>query len=566
MNNEQTKSGSVLVLVAVALIILAALGLGLLTVGYGARSQGVSSKNKALALLAAEAGYEKAVYWMSRQDDMLTAMADAPQGVSGAITFADSSCDYELDIFTFVAHRPVYRIISNGHSGRFDRTVDAFVVQAMSGWDMGMCRAASGAASTVAASYGDGETIDVPLHINKLGDSSDERDIYIDGSPQFSQSVSVSEARHTTGGSDKYSEVLATFGSGVYFDQPSCRIMDEVCLQSKVERFRASTAAPYRFTPEADAGVSNPLPAVQLEFFVESGKGKVRITEDCTVRGFMQDSDSKTWDLRITPGSGGTQYERYYIYAYHLMPTKGNPRKTWRIDQTEVRQDVGRVKSAWGGQIYVDGNVIIGGDSDSHDGDQVVKGNIMVVATGNIWIADSILLDGARDAEGKPSLDNPNSLGLVAQGMVRVVDPGMSDYDYVDDTPVEPSNYAYVPIGRHVPGEAEHVRFLPDPTVIEAAITVGGGGWGAENVVRESGGTNYGGRKNASGSQDGLIVRGTITEAVRGIIGSAGEDGYVGEYYFDRRVLEGIIPGDIWLRAKYVPAPAGWHDFQPAER
>jgi hypothetical protein len=277
----------------------------------------------------------------------------------------------------------------------------------------------------------------------------------------------------------------------------------------------------------------------------------------------VQDSDSKTWDFKTTAGSSGTEYERYYIYAYHLMSTKGNPRKTWRIDQTHTRQQVSGVKSAWGGQIYVDGNVIIGGDSDSHDGDQVVKGNITVAATGNIWIGDSIVLDGSHDADGRPSLDNPNSLGLVAQGVIRVVDPGMSDYDYVDDTPVEPSKYDYVPIGRHVSGQAEHVRYLPDPTVVEAAITVGGGGWGAENVVRESGGTDYGGRKNASGSTDVLIVRGTITEAVRGVIGRTGEDGYTRDYYFDRRVREGIVPGDIWLRAKYVAAPAGWHDFQP---
>jgi len=32
-----------------------------------------------------------------------------------------------------------------------------------------------------------------------------------------------------------------------------------------------------------------------------------------------------------------------------------------------------------------------------------------------------------------------------------------------------------------------HRRHLPDPTVVEASITVGGGGWGAENVPTAAG-------------------------------------------------------------------------------
>jgi hypothetical protein len=60
-----------------------------------------------------------------------------------------------------------------------------------------------------------------------------------------------------------------------------------------------------------------------------------------------------------------------------------------------------------------------------------------------------------------------------------------------------------------------------------------------------------------------LIVRGTITEAVRGVVGLIGADGYLKFYYFDERLLEGILPGDIWLRGKYIPAPAGWHDYRP---
>ena len=194
----------------------------------------------------------------------------------------------------------------------------------------------------------------------------------------------------------------------------------------------------------------------------------------------------------------------------------------------------------------------------------MVKGKITVVATGNIWVADSLVVDGGRDADGRPSEDNPNAIGLIAQGVVKVVDPGMTDYDYVDDSPVEPEGFEYVPVGRPddpllVQGDPNyHKRHLPDPMVIEAAISVGGGGWGAENVRRSS----YGGRKEASGSQDFLILRGTISEAIRGVVGLVDRDGFYKRYYLDERMLEGILPGDMWLRGKYLPAPAGWSDYR----
>jgi hypothetical protein len=150
-----------------------------------------------------------------------------------------------------------------------------------------------------------------------------------------------------------------------------------------------------------------------------------------------------------------------------------------------------------------------------------------------------------------------------------VVDPGISGYDKgginkYPGPPVEPNGFTaknYVPIGRDGGGE-KYNRYLPDETVVEAAMTVGGGGWGAENVRRDSYGGSYGGRKEASGNQDKLIVRGTITEAIRGVVGLVGTDGYLKYYYYDERLLEGILPGDIWLRGKYIPAPAGWHDYR----
>ena len=474
----------------------------------------------------------------------------------------------------------------------FNRTVDTYVVQAVSGWDMGMCRVPTSPTTTSPVYYANEEIIDMPLHINKFDDSSDYRDIHILGSPQFLQPVAMGESRYTTGGYDKYTNVMHLFDGGIYFDQPDCRVTDEDSVQSKVDRFKENTKPKFRFKPVAKAPVENPKPVVQLEFFVcGKGVGKVRITNNCTVRGFKQTRDSRTYDFKIEPGSDGTRYERYDIYAYHLKPTaKPVPRRrrrrviakpyvaqpisavelepvepvdkslTKKIAKTYVRQSVCDVESEPGGQIFVDGNVIIGSE---YYGQMVVKGKITVVATGNIWIADSIVVDGPHDADGKPSMDNPNVLGLIAQGVIKVVDPGMSDYSYVDDTPEVPEGHKYVPIGLPDSGQSVdlHKRHLPDPMVIEAAITVGGGGWGAENVRRGS----YGGRKEASGNQDNLIVRGSIAEAVRGVVGLIGSDGYVKRYYLDERLLEGILPGDIWLQGKYIPAPAGWHDYRPTD-
>jgi hypothetical protein len=109
---------------------------------------------------------------------------------------------------------------------------------------------------------------------------------------------------------------------------------------------------------------------------------------------------------------------------------------------------------------------------------------------------------------------------------------------------------------------ATYDRYLPDPTVVEASITIGGGGWGAENVIDSS--LTYGGRKQSAPAvvQDYLYLRGTLVEAIRGVVGRIGSDGYLKRYYFDERLLEGILPADIWLRGKYVPAPAGWHDYR----
>jgi len=568
MRDKKYDNGSALVLVVVLLLVLAALGLGMLTVAYGVRHKAIRLKNEVIAMLAAEAGYETAVFWMSQQQDMLSSLQKAVPGTTGSIKIPDGDCNYQIKFFSFVGYRPVYKIISNGHSGMFNRTVEVQVVQAMSGWDMGVCRVPTGMGSTCPVNFADGEIIDMPLHINDFKDDPDYRDIHIIGNPQFMQSTAMGEPRYTGGGSDKYASVMNVFDNGIYFDQPDSRITDADSVQSKVDRFEGSTKVEYRFNPKATAPVPKPKDAVQLEFFVEDGVGKVRITDDCTVLGYQRTSDYMTYDYKVKPGSSDvTQSVRYDIYGYHFMPENAEAngqRITLPIDQTYVTQSFGGVESKPGGQIYIDGNVVIGGDKTVHNGDQVVKGNITIVATGNIWIADSVVVEGTHDADGKPSKDNPNILGLIAQGVIKVVDPGMSGYDeggfnkYPGPPDETINKVEYVPIGRDGGGE-KYNRYLPDATVIEAAMTIGGGGWGAENIRRYY----YGGRKEASGYQDKLVVRGTITEAIRGVVGLVGADGYLKYYYFDERLLEGILPGDIWLRGKYVPAPAGWHDYRP---
>ena len=562
------RTGSSYLLCVLAVVVLTTLGAGILAAAWQTRHRAIKFKRETASMLAAEAGYEQAVYWMSQQKDMLSALQDRVAGTSGALSFPDGSCDYEIGLYTFARARPVYRVVAEGSSGVFSRTVDVLVVQAISGWDMGICRVPYQNNNTWPVYFARNEIIDMPLHINDLHDTPDNRDIYIQGSPQFLQAVGMGESRYTDADADKYRSVLGLFDGGICFDQPESRVTDEASIAAKVDRFRDSTDLIFRFKPVASAGnrVKNASAAVQLEFFVsDNGAGKVRITNNCTVRGFKQRGETQTWDYRVKPGTGGERYERYEIYSYHVVDEQADAtsqRSTHDITQTYVTQIICGVESEPGGQIYVDGDVIIGGDMTEHDGNQLVKGKITVVATGNIWVADAIVVDGPHNADGKPSEDNPNILGLVALGVVKVVDPGMSDYDYVDDTPVEPKGYEYAPIGILDDVGPSHKRHLPDPMVVEASITVGGGGWGAENVARYYRGKYYGGRKETDGNQDFLVLRGTITEAVRGVVGLIGKDGYYKRYYLDERLLQGILPGDIWLRGKYIPAPAGWHDYR----
>ncbi|MBE3145114.1 MAG: hypothetical protein IMZ61_14525 [Planctomycetes bacterium] len=567
--HSNSEGGFVLPLVLLGMVILMALIIGAAMTSYGSRIQAVQTKSQTEAMLAAEAGYEQAIFWMSQRTDLL---GDIQAGDGqGSINFGTGRCDYEINFHGFIGARPVFRVTSTGVCGRpsFTRVVDVDVMQETSGWAMGTCRIPSGTTSTTEVYFKNSEIVDMPLHINKCDDHPDVRDIWIStsgGHPRFLQKVEMGESRKA-GSTDKYgATIISYFENGIAFDQPGVRITDETAIQSKVNRFRNSTAAAYKFTPVGTAsfgGGTTKYDAVQLEFFVESGVGKVRITNNCSVKG----RNANDYDYKVVRGSGGDTFEKYKIYDYHCRPNS-ETQTTIVIDNNSspcyVKQTFpGGYESAPGGQIYVKGSVVIGSSTYT---DMVVKGKITVVAEkkddgtgGHIWIADSIKVDGAHDADGKPSANNPNVLGLIAQGVIKVVNP-------TDSSHSNPHSQTYQPIGITKSG-CSSGRFMPNPTVVEAAITVGGGGWGAEDVGdrREYSNDDCDGSGN---HHDDLIVRGSITEVVRGVVGlfnSSGDtvEGYSKYYYIDTRLMSGILPGDIWFSGKYIPAPAGWHDHSP---
>jgi hypothetical protein len=556
---RNTKNGFVLPLVLFGIVILMALIIGSAMTSYNSRLQAVQTKSQTEAMLAAEASYEQAIFWMSQQEDILGSIQAG--GNNGSISFANgATCSYTINFQGWLGQKPIFEVISTGVSGRpsFTRVVDVNVIQETCGWAMGSCTIPGGTsiASESPVYFGNGEIIDMPIHINKQNDNPDVADIFISGTPTFLQPVEMGEDRYTSGGTDKYSGIMSLFQNGISFDQPTVRITDTTAVQDKVTRFKNSTLPAYQFTPTAIApnggSLSSPkCSAVQLEFYVKNGVGMVRIDPNCTV----QLHSAGPSDYNIVSGSNPMTFQQYNIYAYHFKKTS-DPYIAVPITATYVTQTIGGYTSAPGGQIYVNGNVVIGGGEDANFTDQsnmVVNGTMTVVATGNIWIADSIKVDGPHDTSldpnGIPSATNTNILGLIAQGVIKVVDPGLAG----NSPPTPPNNYTYRLIGIIKPGN--NGRYLPDPTIVEAAMTVGGGGWGAENVVYPSGG-----RRVYSSPQDYLIVHGSITEVVRGIVGHLGSDGYIKQYYLDSRLMSGILPGDIWLSGKYIPAPAGWHD------
>ncbi len=571
MKAKTKYRGSALALALIMIVIMTIAGLAVLKVAEGSLIGAVRIKNEAGAGSAAEAAYEKAVFWMSQQVDMLDAMDTS--GISGSLAFAQSRADYNISFASFLGSRPVFKVEANGYSGIYQKTIDAYMVQAISGWEMGMCRVPSGPSSTSKVSFMTGEIIDVSLHINNLKDNPDARDIYISGSPSFLEHVSVSESRYTPGGTDKYASVNSLFQEGVSFNQPASRIADRTSVATKVTRFRDSTASAYRFTPKANSGISGGIPAVQLEFYVgNDGQGYVRITEDCTVVGYQRSGvSSNSWDYKIDPAGNGTTYTKYPVYGYHYIPGNAAKRYVRRIDNPSdsiyVTQSYGGVDGEPGAQIFVNGNVVIGSkgeNASSFSELNSVKGRISVVATGNIWVANELKVSGARSGDGMPVDENPNVVGLISQGVTKVVDPGMTNNGLLSTPPTSKSGDYYEPIGNkdRVKKSPIYGRELPGTMVVEAAVTVGGGGWGAENVYRSDASTD---RKNYNGSSsDNLIVRGSITEVTRGVVGcnisSTNKNGYSKMYYFDKRLMRGILPGNVWLKGKYVLIPGGWSE------
>jgi len=157
---------------------------------------------------------------------------------------------------------------------------------------------------------------------------------------------------------------------------------------------------------------------------------------------------------------------------------------------------------------------------------------------------------------------------------VKVIDPQLSSNVPPNSgnpnipevyTNAEGSVLTYQPVGFQAAlPSSEWERQLVDPSqtsasfVVQAVIMSCGGGWGAENV----GAPMFGARRNVNpNGKDNLIVAGSITESVQGIV-AYGNNGFRRCYYFDERLLRGILPGDMWLQSKYVPTPGGWSDFR----
>ena len=563
-------------LAMILITILMLTGFAIIKVAEGRRVQAIRIKNQESAASAAEAAYEKAAFWMSQQVDMFSSLQSSQ--TSGTLNFTQSSADYKVTVASFLGSRAVFKVNANGYCGIYQKTIDAYLVQAVPGWEMGMSACPASPTTIQPLSFVTGEVIDMPLHINDQKDDPDQRDIPISGSPDFRDRVSMGESRYKSNGTDKYKSVINLFDEGISFGQPASRIYDSTVVAAKVEQFRTTTNATYCYTPSKIAlpkdalgktgfytSTVTDLPAVQLKFYVNgSGQGYVRIFNNCTVAGYTRGgTSSNSWDYKIDPSGDGSTFIEYPIYGCHYSSsgTYTDVRIDNPSDPIYVRQSYGGVQSEPGAQIYIDGNVVIGCSSEDAatlGTINTVKGCIAVVATGNIWIANELKVAGNHGAGGMPTLDNSNVVGLISEGVIKVVDGGMTTnnllYDSSKYNATKVANYS--PIGNKE-GSTLYDRQTPYEMVVEAAMTVGGGGWGAENVYRTS---SYTGRETYYNStNDKLIVRGSITEAMRGIVGN-GDNGYVKQYFYDERLIIGIVPGNIGLKGKYLLIPGGWEE------
>ena len=616
-NYSRRNNGFILVLVVVVVFMMAALGVGLLSIAYGARVRSAILKEQTVAKLVAETGYEIAIHWMNQQDDVLNILVPVPsnrghgqgqgqgntkiiaQTITRTEKFSDSSfgpydpsksgsssmpyCSftYTINFDSFMGTQAVYRIISKGYCGQLGRAIDALVVQAPDGWDMHHCVRPTGVFRTAPVHFTTDDTINMPIHINSRGDPEDTTtDIPVLGRPLFKQQVSMGESRYRNWGrnKDKYENLIKLFTGGICFDQPDTRIANRNSIKEKARRFLSHVQDDFNFsgmTGKTPRVTSNAIPddppgsrqaAVQLEFFVRNNSGMLRVTNNCIVRCLPGGEFDYMLDLNDTVKT----YKPYYIYGYHYTREKG---KDYKVERTYVKQKIFTVKGRpvridskdEGGLIFVDGNVIIGGAVDDVNGNiflagttypAKLKGRLMVVATGNIWIVSPIIYDGPQIVSNAgfiiPRNDNNNILGLFSQsGVVKIIDSGLSSSGALSAAGPQDDydNINYKPVAIQV--NALWQRALPLNMVVQAVISTGGGGWGAENV-------GYRTNNNVAG-RDNLVVVGAITEAVRGIVAD-GQNGFKKFYYFDERLRNGILPGNMGFQSKYVVAPGGWSE------
>ena len=618
------RKGSILAFVAIAVLILTLLGLGLLSVAYGTRLRAVMFQKKTIAKMAAEAGYENAIHWMNNQPDVLDAMIPGlPKKNRGRAStrtrkvvtergtgsLPKGTFSYTIDFDHFMGHLPVFRIVSKGKYEQNEHAVEARVIQSIFGLDIGRCEVPDGPfiSNFENMFFEDNDVLDMPIHISGNGSKAFDRsaDIYIRGKPHFKQKVSVSESRYMTHGrgSDKYKRHLSLFDSGLYFCQPQSNIVKfdtkrrgNLAIKTKTERF-SGTIVGSRFNysrtggrraPSPSGVVTNPKKgAVQIKFFIDGNTGKMELTNNITVAC----KNGGKYDYMIDdPESIRNAHKGYNIYGYHYVNTPPEP-ESYKITDSYVSNEIktllspAPIKSDKGGQIFVDGDVIIGGETiDDGRGTQIMiagkrydpkfKGKLTIVATGNIWIVNSIVYDGPMEKTPEgfdvPAANNPNILGLFARdGVVKIVDPAQSASEPTDYTA---NGLKYSPIGfknmgskKDRPGRGgrsipEYMRRLANPMVVHAAITAGGGAWGVENVAGRQDTVNIDPR-NPPNMLDDLVVAGSITE-VLGDMTNKGITGYKKHYYFDKRLLGGILPGDLWLQSKFTPKPGGWSDYR----
>ena len=99
IKSQKENNGSVLALVLIVMAILSITGFALLKSAQGKMTQAIRIKSEESASSAAEAGYEKAVFWMSQQVDLLSSLQTEQS--SGSLDFAQSSTDYNVSLASF---------------------------------------------------------------------------------------------------------------------------------------------------------------------------------------------------------------------------------------------------------------------------------------------------------------------------------------------------------------------------------------------------------------------------------------------------------------------------------